>query len=198
MSTLIRLTLAAAIFAIAPAAAAGDVPTKPAIVRGPKVAPVAVDEPAPSPSPTPAPTVVEGQDADMVAVVRAAVTKQLTKPLAKKEDETSRFSRAAMPAQERRVRVLDAKAQVDESGKAFATFAVDARHGYNFDGEDDSTNPWRKDVITGCVCLEANTVFVKRGDELRPASVLLGKKSKAAPASTCKAKDSTQLAQADG
>ena len=40
-------------------------------------------------------------------------------------------------------------------------------------------------VMTGCVYLERNQVFVKRGEGYRPAAFLLGKNVKAAAESTC-------------
>jgi hypothetical protein len=112
----------------------------------------------------------------------AVVSRDLIEPLAVKEDGQSKFSRARLPAQERRVRILDDHARKDARGVAFVRFAVDARHGYQ---PDDEAN-WRKDAITGCVYLERSQIFVKRGDEYRPAAFLLGKKLKAAPDTTCK------------
>ena len=114
--------------------------------------------------------------------VLALVSRDLIQPLAVKENSRSKFSRARLPAQARRVRILDDHAQKDARGVAFVRFAVDARHGYQ---ADDEAN-WRKDAITGCVYLERSQIFVKQGDQFRPAAFLLGKNLKAAAAPTCK------------
>lgn len=123
-----------------------------------------------------------------------AVRTALVQPLAAKEQERSRFSRARMPAVTRRVRVLDAAPKKDGQGQAFQTFAVDARHGWGKleDFEDDAPEAradkaekaWRKDAIVGCV-YDSGEVYVKKGEEYRPAAVLLGKKTKAADKHIC-------------
>lgn len=76
-----------------------------------------------------------------------------------------------MPS-ERRVRVLEAAAQKDARGRAFRTFAVDARR---YDAK------WREDTIVGCLYAHDGSMFVKIGDEYRSASFLLGKKAKKKP-----------------
>jgi hypothetical protein len=119
----------------------------------------------------------------------ALVSSDLIEPLAVKEGSRSKFSRARLPAQERRVRILDDHARKDARGAEFVRFAVDARHGYQ---ADDEAN-WRKDAITGCVYLERSQIFVKKGDQFRPAAFLLGKNLKAAPDTTCKSVE--QVAQ---
>ncbi|HKA87618.1 MAG TPA: hypothetical protein VKE22_08130, partial [Haliangiales bacterium] len=101
----------------------------------------------------------------------AVVQRVLIRPLAAKEDDQSRFSRARLPAQERRVRV-DGETHVDASGKEYLTFAVDARHGLLPANSDEG---WRRDAITGCVYVDGGDVFVKSGDKYRPAAFLLGK-----------------------
>jgi hypothetical protein len=122
----------------------------------------------------------------------ALVSRDLIQPLAIKEDGQSKFSRARLPAQERRVRILDDHARKDARGVAFVRFAIDARHGYQ---PDDEAN-WRKDAITGCVYLDRSQIFIKRGDEFRPAAFLLGKNLKAAASTTCKPA-AEQLAHSD-
>lgn len=99
------------------------------------------------------------------SVVRRRVEKGLLEPLAQKEKERSRFSRARMPPQERRVRVTQTALTVDASGRAYMTFAVDVRY--------DST--WHENDVIGCAYTQTGALFVKRGDEFRPADVLLGK-----------------------
>ena len=64
--------------------------------------------------------------------------------LAAKEREQSKFSRARLPAQERRVRLLDEHPGVDAAGQAFYTFAIDARHGIRPIGDDGG---WRKAAV---------------------------------------------------
>src|SRR5262245_35681359 len=87
-----------------------------------------------------APTLVfagEPAPGTVVAKAEATVKKELIQPLAAKELQRSRFSRARLPATARRVRVLDAAEKKDEKGQTFVTFAIDAKHGrYDFDEVD--------------------------------------------------------------
>jgi hypothetical protein len=112
----------------------------------------------------------------------ALVERNLLQPLADKELGQSRFSRARMPAEERRVRILEQ--QHDPRGRPFVRFAVDARHGYLEESDEAS---WRLATITGCVYLDRSEIFVQKGDQYRPAALLLGKYVKPAAAPTCRA-----------
>jgi hypothetical protein len=123
----------------------------------------------------------------------AVVRRELVQPLAAKEGNRSRFSRASLPPQERRVRILDDQPGKDAAGIGFLRFAVDARHG--FVAPDDESQ-WRLATIVGCVYLDRNQVFVKKGDEYRPAGFLLGKNVKAAAETTCQPAQA-QVAHAD-
>jgi hypothetical protein len=114
----------------------------------------------------------------------ALVQRELLQPLAAKERDQSRFSRARLPAQERRVRMLDDQPRKDTAGNAFFTFAVDARHGVYPRTEDDAAH-WRPAAITGCVYVERGEVFVTSGDRYRPAAFLLGKNLKPAAEPIC-------------
>jgi hypothetical protein len=127
----------------------------------------------------------------------AVVHKTLIKPLAVKEERQSRFSRARLPAAERKVRILSAELSKDSQGAAFVRFEVDVRHGYADVDDDGNELPrkWRTAAITGCVYPERGEVFVNKGEKLFPAALLLGKKSSAASEQTCRAADA-QLAQA--
>lgn len=91
---------------------------------------------------------------------RSEVERQLVKPLA---EQRSSFSRRRPPPRESRVRVLQEAAATDSQNRAFLPFAVDIRYG----------DEWRED-ITGCVYREGSKIFVKRGNEYRPAAYLLG------------------------
>ena len=99
------------------------------------------------------------------AVVQRRVEKGLLEPLAQKEKEQSRFSRARMPPQERRVRVTQAAVTLDASGRAYMAFAVDVRRG----------TEWHENDVVGCGYTQTGALFVKRDDEYRPAEILLGK-----------------------
>jgi hypothetical protein len=88
-----------------------------------------------------------------------------------------------MPPEERRVRILDEQPSKDAQGIAFMRFSIDARWGML--GGDDDENHWRRDDITGCVYLDKSQIFVKNGDQYRPAAFLLGKNLKAAAQPTC-------------
>lgn len=128
------------------------------------------------------------------AAVLAAIEKGLVQPLEKKEDKRSRFSRAAPAPRDRRVRVLDAAPAKDARGKEFRSFAVDARYKHF---EDDA--PWHEDAIVGCVYPADGAIYVKVGEDYRPAAMLLGKKkAPKAPASVCVAVGGGQLARAGG
>jgi hypothetical protein len=127
-------------------------------------------------------------DATRVAVEKI-VQQKLLRPLAMKEQEHSKFSRARLPPQDRRLRLQ--QAAVDATGATFVTFAVDDRHGFGIEADG-----WNKDAIVGCAYPGRDEVFITRGDEVRPAAMLLGKKTKAAPATTCKATDTTTASAA--
>jgi hypothetical protein len=114
----------------------------------------------------------------------ALVNERLVQPLAEKEESRSKFSRARLPPSERRVRMLDEKPRQDTGGDAFYTFAIDARHGW---GEAKEDANWSKATITGCVYPDRGEVFIKRGNAFHPAAAAIGKKTKAAPESTCQA-----------
>jgi hypothetical protein len=103
--------------------------------------------------------------------VQARVDEGLVKPLAERERTTSRFSRARMPPAERRVRVTQTTESRDVSGRAFMTFAVDVKYG----------SEWHENDVVGCAYTASGLLFVKRGDEYRPAAFLLGKAADAVP-----------------
>ncbi len=156
---------------------------------------VAVDDEGAAPT-------VEVKNGDQVEKVTAGKTEAMLKaeklvgeklvgPLAMNEEKRSRFSRARMPAQQRRVRVLDAEAKTDKAGDAFLAFAIDARHGFMFD-DSDGGDGWRADAITGCVYPKSGKVFVKMGDSFRPGDAMLGKKVKPVKTAVCEA--NTQVA----
>lgn len=105
------------------------------------------------------------------------VQDKLLAPLAAREEARSRYSRAAPPPAERRVRLLDAAPIADGKGGAFVGFAVDARVG----------DVWHESVITGCVYPERGEVYVRIGTGFRAPRVLLGKKTPPAPSHVCHA-----------
>jgi hypothetical protein len=82
------------------------------------------------------------------------------------EANKSRFSRARLPPRERRVRVTQVTPAVDAAGRPFMAFAIDVRFG----GDE-----WRENDIVGCAYTKSGELFVKRGDDFRPAAILLGK-----------------------
>jgi hypothetical protein len=115
---------------------------------------------------------------------QALVSRDLIQPLAAKESKRSRFSRASLPVQARRVRILDEQPSKDARGNAFVRFAVDAHHGFAAPVDGDESR-WQLATITGCAYLDRSQVFVKKGEEYRPAAFLLGKDVKAAAETTC-------------
>ena len=112
------------------------------------------------------------------------VNEKLIQPLAAKDSDRSKFSRARPMPSERRVRIVDATPQTDAAGSSFFTFAIDERHGWA-DAKDEAS--WNKATMTGCVYVDRKEVFIKRGNAFHPASAAVGKKTKAAPESTCHA-----------
>jgi hypothetical protein len=104
-------------------------------------------------------------------VVQRRVEKGLLEPLAQKEKERSRFSRAKIAPQERRVRVTQSAPTLDASGRAYLAFAVDVRRGAE----------WHDNDVVGCAYPQTGALFVKRGDAYRPAEILLGKDVEVAP-----------------
>jgi hypothetical protein len=133
----------------------------------------------------PEPAAAEGASPEARSA-QALVGRDLIQPLAAKERNQPRFSRASLPAQARRVRILDQQPRKDADGRGFVRFAVDARFGLG-EPEAGDDSRWRRDAITGCVYLDRSQVFVERGDQFRPAAFLLGKNLKAAAAATCHA-----------
>ncbi len=118
----------------------------------------------------------------------AVIKKQLIAKLTAKEERHSRFSRAYIPPQVRRVRVTDEVAKTDEKGGEFMTFAVDAHHGFAEEAPAADSKDWRKDSIVGCVYPESGEIFVKKNDKYVSSAMLLGKKASAAPEHVCVAK----------
>jgi hypothetical protein len=108
-------------------------------------------------------------DASLATRTRQRVESELVGPLA--QHESSRFSRGRPAPRERRVRVPQANESFDRNGRAFVRFAVDVRFG----GE------WHEDDIVGCAYPGTGELYVKRGDEYRPAAFLLGKNVEPAP-----------------
>jgi hypothetical protein len=117
----------------------------------------------------------------------ALIEKQLVAPMKKSESKRSRFSRAAPVTIQRRVRILDALAQLDARGDAFVRFAIDELNPGSVEGG------WERDALLGCAYVEDAKVFVQRGSEYLPARAMLG--ADAVPqAGVCR--PAPQLAQA--
>jgi hypothetical protein len=125
----------------------------------------------------------DGSDAE------AVVKKELLSPLAAKDRARQRFSRSVLPATARRVRIPDATPRTDAQGHTFVAFTVDAHHGWE-DADDEDVKPkdkgWIKNVFEGCVYVDSKEIFVKKGDDYRPAELLLGKKTQVAAAHICR------------
>jgi hypothetical protein len=143
-------------------------------------------------------TLARSEAAEAPPVAKAAkaaealVAHDLVEPLAAKERDRGRFSRARPPAQERRVRILDDEPQKDAKGGVFFTFVVDARYGLHPLGDDAG---WRPAAIAGCAYVARGEVFVKLGDRHSPAARLLGKNVKPAAENICQGA-ATEVAKA--
>ena len=167
-----HLTVVLPLFAILLPAAPGVSATPP---DQPSAAPTA---PARTQRPTEA-TPKAGADAT------AVVDKQLVQPLTLKEAKQDRFSRAYVPPQARRVRILDDQPSTDGRGAAFVAFAVDARPRLLARKAADDAD-WRKDAIVGCVYPTRDEVFIKRGDKFFGAGLLLGRRTAPPDAAVCR------------
>ncbi len=86
------------------------------------------------------------------------------KPLAK--TETRHFGRERPVPRERRARITAETLSVDKNGHSFVPFAIDVRFG---------SDEWHENDVVGCVYKGSGELFVKRGDEYRPAAFLFGK-----------------------
>ncbi len=114
------------------------------------------------------------------------VETQLVKRLAEKEARRNRFSRAYIPPQARRVRVLDQERSTDSRGAEFVAFAIDEHSGGFARKAADAARLWRKDTIVGCVYPARDEIFIKRGDKFFGADLLLGRKTTAADDTVCR------------
>jgi hypothetical protein len=104
-------------------------------------------------------------DDTLVDWAKRRVQDGLVTPLAKLEEGRSRFSRGRPAPRERRVRVTQGSATNDARGRAFVPYAIDVRFG---------SGEWVKDDLVGCAYRETGELFVKNGDEYRPAAYALG------------------------
>lgn len=112
-----------------------------------------------------APQIASADEPSLAARMQQHIEADFVKPLAARDQETSRFSRMRMPPQERRVRMLQPTTSLDASKRAFLPFAIDGK----FAGGE-----WQENEITGCVYTEKGDMYVKIGDSYRPSSFLLG------------------------
>jgi hypothetical protein len=113
-----------------------------------------------------APSAASADEASVADWAQHLVESNLVKPLADFEAQSSRFSRARPLPRERRVRALQTAVTPDKDGRTFVPFAIDVRFG---GGE------WVTGDIVGCAYTGSGNLYVKRGDDFRPASFLLGK-----------------------
>src|SRR5262245_42750982 len=75
------------------------------------------------------PSLVLADEPSLAEKAQRRVEEGLLKPLAERESETSRFSRARPMPRERRVRITQANETQDAAGRPFVSFAVDVRFG---------------------------------------------------------------------
>jgi hypothetical protein len=122
-------------------------------------------------------TLSVAQASDPAAAARTTVERALTQPLAEREATRSRFSRVAIPARTRTVRIVDVSARRDARGLEFLAFSIDEQRGRQ--------HALSRDALTGCVYPKSGAVFVKRGDSHYPVGLLLGKTSQKAEAHVC-------------
>ena len=121
------------------------------------------------------------------ASAKAALQETLLAPLEKKEAERSRYSRAVLPPQTRRIRILGVS-KTDAKGRPFLSFAIDESRAYGIRDQEVAESDWLKDAITGCVYPETAAVMVKRGEVYYPSSILLGIRTPIASADVCRSR----------
>jgi hypothetical protein len=110
------------------------------------------------------PSLAFGEES-LVQWAQRRVDEGIVKQLAEKNARRSKFSRAEPIPVQRRARVTQAATSVDKRGREFLTFAIDIRFG----------DKWRENDVVGCVYRPTGDLFVKVGDEYRPAAYLLGR-----------------------
>ena len=115
------------------------------------------------------PSLAQADEQSIVEWTRARVQDGLVKPLSKLE--RSSFSRGRPEPHERRVRVLQMMPSRDKKDRAFVPYAIDVRYG----------NEWQQGDIVGCAYRASGNLYVKIGDEYRPAGFLLGKDAEPVP-----------------
>ena len=94
------------------------------------------------------------------APIVGAVQREFLAPLARRNTKQKEFSRAAMPATASRLRVLGMP-QRDVAGAEYVRFAIDTRR---------VAPEWNEAEYTGCVYTASSAVYLKRGEQYRPAS----------------------------
>lgn len=100
----------------------------------------------------------------------AQLDRALLTPLATRDSETSRFSRASRPPAERRVRLTQTSPTTDATGAAFFAFAVDTRWSRGLGAGTE----WAKGEIIGCVYPTTGEIYVDQGGTFMAASWLFG------------------------
>ncbi len=130
----------------------------------------------------------EGQDIENhFDSIEAIVETKLLTPLHKKEQDRSRFSRAALPATARRVRILDKSPQSDTQGRAFFRFAVDESRSLKIKQKDTKADfDWQQNTITGCVYPKTREVLVRLDKNYYDASVMWGIKTAEKTTDVCR------------
>ena len=119
---------------------------------------------------------------------KAMILTKLLEPLEKKEANRSRFSRAAMPPQARRIRILDEAPRTDAQGRSFVAFAIDETRFGAPAGEEIPESSWFKDAIKGCVYPQIGEVLIQRGETYYASAMLLGEAPPTAPAEVCRSR----------
>jgi hypothetical protein len=124
-----------------------------------------------------------------VASAKTVLQANLLEPLKNKEDKRSRFSRAVLPPQARRIRILDNTLRTDGRGQPFVSFSIDESRGFSGSGDKDLADAhWLQDAITGCVYPQTGKILVRRGTVYYSSSILLGQQTPIAPPDVCTAR----------
>lgn len=108
----------------------------------------------------------------------AQVHRLFLEPLIARDAQTSRFSRAARPPTQRRLRSQGDAPRTDATGALFYAFAIDHRA---------SGGAWQHDAEVGCIYPDTGEIYVARGGVYLSSGWWLGTGGGEAPGSACRA-----------
>jgi hypothetical protein len=125
-------------------------------------------------------SLARAEEGPSLSIIQASVEERFVAPLSRWQERRSRFSRARIAPEARRLRMTAPALQRDGRGEDFAAFAVDVR----FRGSKE----WGE-ALAGCIYPASGGIFVQYGDRYVAGALLYGKKSPDAPEGVCRTGD---------